>query len=210
MIYLETCQETLARDLEYDYVLCSPPDYDEIGLNPKRDTYDSFLMTWMPLLKPKGNLVSICVSDRKANSVIYSKHVSCIDVMQKCGWKLKSHKIWVKKFKSDMFRFTYMNILTFYKKPHKVNLTSDFKVDVFTDDASYRFDGYSFGMSQEVCELLIKEHTQENDVVYDPFMGSGTTAVAALLNKRNYLGSEILEETKKLSEKRIKGIDISP
>lgn len=207
MIYLEDCRETLKKDMEYNYVLTSPPDFDELGLNPKKDSYDQFLYTWMPLLNPKGNLVSICISDRKVDSIIYTKHISCINVMEKCGWKLKSYKIWVKSYKINMFRLNYMHLLTFQKKPHKANLTKEFKEDVFLDESSYKFEGYGFGMSQSICEMLINEHTQEGNVVYDPFMGSGTTACAALSTNRNYLGSEISEEYKKISEKRIKGID---
>tara|TARA_Y100001935_G_scaffold190646_1_gene158872 strand:- start:308 stop:481 length:174 start_codon:yes stop_codon:yes gene_type:complete len=50
---------------------------------------------------------------------------------------------------------------------------------------------------------MIENHTNENDVVYDPFMGSGTTAIAALEVGRNYLGSEINEEYYNLCKKRI-------
>ena len=34
----------------------------------------------------------------------------------------------------------------------------------------------------------------ENDLVYDCFIGSGTTAKMAILNNRNYIGSEISKE----------------
>ena len=209
MIHLEDCRETLKRDIVYDYILCSPPDFDELDLNPRKDTYDQFLYTWMPLLKPVGNLVSICVSDRKSNSTIYTKHISCINVMDKCGWKLKTSKIWVKSIKMNTFRLNFMHILTFHKNPHKVNMTKEFKRDAFIDESSHKFDGYRYGMSLEVCELLIKEHTVIGDVVYDPFMGSGTTAVASVKYNRKYLGSEIDEKVKKIAEKRIKGIDIN-
>lgn len=40
-------------------------------------------------------------------------------------------------------------------------------------------------------------------IVYDPFMGSGTTAEVAILNKRKYIGSELNPEYIKLSEKRL-------
>lgn len=43
----------------------------------------------------------------------------------------------------------------------------------------------------------------EGDVVYDPFMGSGTTAKAAILSSRNYIGSEISAEYVEMAEKRI-------
>ena len=50
---------------------------------------------------------------------------------------------------------------------------------------------------------MIENHTNENDIVYDPFMGSGTTAISALQIGRNYLGSEINEDYYKLSNNRI-------
>lgn len=46
--------------------------------------------------------------------------------------------------------------------------------------------------------------SNENDLVYDCFMGSGTTAIASINNKRKYIGSEISEEYCKIAETRIK------
>lgn len=43
----------------------------------------------------------------------------------------------------------------------------------------------------------------EGDVVYDPFMGSGTTALAALQTNRQFIGSEISEDYVKIAEKRL-------
>jgi len=45
-----------------------------------------------------------------------------------------------------------------------------------------------------------------NDVVYDPFMGSGTTAKAALLNGRQFVGSEISADYVAIANKRIEGL----
>ena len=42
MIYLEDCRETLKRDIVYDYVLCSPPDYNELNINPSTDEWEKF------------------------------------------------------------------------------------------------------------------------------------------------------------------------
>lgn len=41
------------------------------------------------------------------------------------------------------------------------------------------------------------------EIVLDPFMGSGTTAIAALMNKRSYLGIELSKEYCEIAEKRI-------
>lgn len=43
----------------------------------------------------------------------------------------------------------------------------------------------------------------EGDVVYDPFMGSGTTAKAALMTNRRFVGSEISQEYVEIAEKRL-------
>lgn len=50
--------------------------------------------------------------------------------------------------------------------------------------------------------------SNQNDLVYDCFMGSGTTAKTAILNNRNYIGSEMSEEYCDMAEQRIKEIQI--
>ena len=48
--------------------------------------------------------------------------------------------------------------------------------------------------------------TDENDLIYDPYMGSGTSAKVAKQLKRNYIGSEISPEYCQIAEDRIKAI----
>ncbi len=52
----------------------------------------------------------------------------------------------------------------------------------------------------ETCLLLT---TKENDVVLDPFMGSGTTAIASIKHNRRYLGFELNASYCELSKERI-------
>lgn len=49
-------------------------------------------------------------------------------------------------------------------------------------------------MKKEVCEWFIKTFTKENDVILDPFLGIGTTAVCCTENNRHYIGFEIIPE----------------
>ena len=62
-------------------------------------------------------------------------------------------------------------------------------------------------------EQLANDHilswSNEGDLVYDCFMGSGTTAKMALVNKRNYIGSEISREYCEIAENRVNGWRIS-
>jgi len=56
-------------------------------------------------------------------------------------------------------------------------------------------------------EKLARDHiiswSNDGDIVYDPFMGSGTTAKMAILNKRKYIGSELSREYCEMAQKRI-------
>lgn len=55
----------------------------------------------------------------------------------------------------------------------------------------------------ELPSRCIKLYTFEGDVVLDPFMGSGTTAAAALALNRHFVGYEVSREYAALAEKRI-------
>ncbi len=55
----------------------------------------------------------------------------------------------------------------------------------------------------ELPYRLIQLYTFKDDIIFDPFMGSGSTAVAALKSNRNYFGYDIDVEYIKLAEARI-------
>jgi len=55
----------------------------------------------------------------------------------------------------------------------------------------------------ELPRRLIELYTFAGDVILDPFMGSGTTALAALETGRRYVGYEVDEGYAKLAEQRI-------
>ena len=55
----------------------------------------------------------------------------------------------------------------------------------------------------ELPYRLIQLYTYKDDIIFDPFMGSGSTAVAALKSNRNYFGYDIDVEYIKLAEARI-------
>lgn len=56
----------------------------------------------------------------------------------------------------------------------------------------------------ELPRRLIQLYTFENEIVLDPFMGSGQTAIAAVKSNRHYIGYEIDEKYVNLSNQRIK------
>jgi len=56
----------------------------------------------------------------------------------------------------------------------------------------------------ELPSWFIKLLTKKGDVVLDPFIGAGTTAIAAILLERSYVGIELVPEYAKVAEKNIR------
>lgn len=57
-----------------------------------------------------------------------------------------------------------------------------------------------------LLEQIIKLVSNENDIILDPFMGSGTTLVAAKMLNRRYIGIDISKEAVELAEMRLESL----
>ncbi len=68
---------------------------------------------------------------------------------------------------------------------------------------SARRIGHPAPFPEELPHRLIQLYSFETDIVLDPFMGSGTTALAALKSGRKYVGFEVSEEYVELAERRM-------
>lgn len=55
----------------------------------------------------------------------------------------------------------------------------------------------------ELVERLVLSMSAEGDLVFDPYLGSGTTAIAALMHKRKAMGSEIFSDYVRIIKDRI-------
>lgn len=63
--------------------------------------------------------------------------------------------------------------------------------------------GHPAPFPEELPLRLIQLYSFIDDIILDPFMGSGTTAIAALKSGRKYVGYDICQEYIELAEKRI-------
>ena len=71
------------------------------------------------------------------------------------------------------------------------------------DTESARKVGHPAPFPVELPYRLIQLYTFTGDIILDPFIGSGTTAVAALMSGRKYIGYEINPQYAELAETRI-------
>ena len=125
------------------------------------------------------------------------------------------------------------DIVVFYKKPPTFNPQGIIKIDLPVKQGrgkslaqiqdrpenviqqytnyprnilEYNFDYPRIHPTQKpvaLLELLIKSYTNENEVVLDPFMGSGSTGVACKNNNRKFIGIELDPNIFKLAKDRL-------
>ena len=74
-------------------------------------------------------------------------------------------------------------------------------VDAKNNDGKCPYNQATY--STELCDKLLDIYTQDNWIVYDPFMGSGTTAVSCNKRNLNYIGSEISSQQVEYANQRI-------
>lgn len=203
-IYNEDCLDTLDRDLEYDYVCFSPPDYDELGLTPIKDDkeYHEWQEEVYSKLRPSKNVITVVSSNRRYKRRTIAKHNAITNIMNKLGYDLLSEKIWMKDSTINLYRYNYAFVLSYGKGNFKSNNTRLFKYDVW-QHKYHKYDGYSYNYPSSMIARCITNYTEENDVVYDPFIGIGTTAIACLQTNRNYYGSELDKKVCNIANNRL-------
>ena len=99
-------------------------------------------------------------------------------------------------------RIVDVSVIPYMRTKTVLFTATDFKPDVFIVNQS-KYKSYSYGMPVRIIELLVSNYTDKNDIVYDPFMGSGTTAEACENTRRRWIGSEIDEKYGELVKERM-------
>ncbi|MDC3414292.1 DNA-methyltransferase [Terrihalobacillus insolitus] len=83
------------------------------------------------------------------------------------------------------------------------------KRDVWTVSTKPYKDAHFATFPPDLIRPCILAGSRENDLVLDPFFGSGTTGIVALEHNRNFLGIELNTEYIKLAKKRLSEIQMS-
>ena len=138
--------------------------------------------------------------------------------MQEQGWILRNKIIWEKpnpvpSYSPDRRYPVYEHVFHFVKsKKYYFDLAKAKQLNHHRDvirNGIEPFKKHQATFPLSLIKPFILTTTKEKDVVLDPFMGSGTTAVACIELNRNYMGFEInkeyyhysIEQANKASEK---------
>lgn len=106
---------------------------------------------------------------------------------------------------------TYDVLKEFWEKEKVNNIGNKFKAqdysNAFSNVLSFPKDNDYYHPTQKpikLIEFLVQTYSNENDLVLDCFLGSGTTALASKNLNRNFIGTEINENYVKIIEQRLK------
>lgn len=156
-------------------------------------------------------------------------HGYIIDQMLAIGYLMRGEIIWNKASSASqstawgswqsasnpVLRDIHEYILVFSKhtfsrkREHRKNTISkdeflEWTKSVWTFPAvSAKKVGHPAPFPEELPHRLIQLYTFESDVVLDPFVGSGTTCLAAAMNGRHYIGYDIHQEYLDIAHQRI-------
>jgi len=205
-IYLDDCFNVFnsIKDNSVDIVFTSPP-YNR-KRNDKYKYYTDIIDDYFEFLK-KVITESIRVSSNNVFINLQKNYYNKSDVFKIIGefaTNITEIFIWEKSnpLPASGFNITnaYELIICFGKKL-KSNKT--YTKNHLTTSVNRMPKKHKAVMHYNVAEFFIKNFTKEKNIVFDPFMGIGTTALACKNNNRNYIGCEKIKEYYKESIKRL-------
>lgn len=126
---------------------------------------------------------------------IRSKHIHAND--KRNTGERHVYKDGVKSLNNDMLATNAVSFNPLGKNPGSV---SDFW-DIPTKPSS---NEHYAAYNDELIKKPILAGCPENGIIYDPFMGTGSTAEAALRANRKFIGSEMSEKYCKIAEERLR------
>ena len=121
-------------------------------------------------------------------------------------WYTKSDKDY--HFDLDAVKIPAVNYRPDRYKSQMKNPSDVWKIPMISGNFLER-TGHPAQYPEKLIERIVLAGTAEGDVVLDPFMGSGTTAVVAKKLNRHYIGYEIVQEYIDMAEQRLKACEDS-
>ena len=127
---------------------------------------------------------------------------------KKCNWNLISwHKTNPVPACGNKYLTDTEFVLFFREKGVKIYGSFDTKRTWYAtplNQSDKKLYGHPTCKPLDIVQNFITNSSQEGELVFDPFIGSGTTAIAAIKEKRHYIGMELNKEYFDIAEDRIK------
>jgi len=191
------------------------------------DDYELFTQEWIAeiqrVVKPNGNIaifgsyhniykIGHVLDHQKfriINSLTWYKRNAFPNITQRMFCESTEHIIWAvnndkKHAKNWTFNYQLMKQLNGGKQMRNM-------FDIPMTPASEKKHGkHPSQKPEKLLDLLVTALTKEGDVVIDPFLGSGTTAVSCIRHGRGFIGIDNNQEYLDIAKKRIAALDNLP
>jgi DNA modification methylase len=216
----------IIKDNTIDLIVTSPPynmgkTYGNFKFNgydnysDVRDDYGVFIGEVLKesyrVLKPEGSLLF----NHKVRT-LNKEAVHPLDLINSSPFVLKQEIVWdrLKTHQTNMDRFFPVNEMLYWCVKDKsktkfsresAKLTTIWRINPVNKRLE-GCEGHSAPFPLEIATRAINAFTNEGDTVLDPFMGSGTTAVAAKMSDRRYIGFEISDAYIEMANKRLEAL----
>ena len=144
---------------------------------------------------------------------IMTNHINLqtmLNVATFCGFKFIKSLIWDKKNKiMGLYYMSQFEYILFFRKGvgKKINYCGTSDILSISNKKTKDENGKNIHDTEKPVELmsiLIENSSIEHEIVLDPFMGVGTTAIAAINTNRKFIGFELDEKYFEIARNRIK------
>lgn len=127
----------------------------------------------------------------------------------KSQWQMPTKEAYIKLQTTGFFQKPHEELRMEYEELRYTFNTTHVLSDVYGNSNTWQYEPvrnpvHPTQKPVDLIENIIKHSSNEGDLVCDPFMGSGSTAVAAIKTGRHYIGIEKDESYCKIARERIK------
>lgn len=184
--------------------------YDTFSDDLKPNEYEAWqkevITECVRILKPTGSLFYNHKSFSHENRLVYPTYIFGFNLRQIITWDRGSTpQIHPSRFYPTTEYIFWITKEKCVPKFDNKSISERFRKDVWRLNAKSNPE-HPAPFPLEIPQALILSCTDENDIVFDPFMGSGTTALASKLLKRNYIGCDVSKEYCEIASKSISSV----
>lgn len=168
-----------------------------------------YLKEHIPLYKDLAKFAHRVLKNGRS-LICYTPHYKLNEICKMLDSELKYNWMIVDKQAGPMILYRALGVFVKYKpllwyiklEDGKKYKPIQYLVDVIQSEYQGK-EHHEWQQSTAEAEYLIEKLSNIGETICDPFMGSGTTGIAALQLNRNFIGIEIEEQYHTMSEMRI-------